>query len=207
MAKSQSKKKIKIDMSIFDGIYQKNPVFTSGLVIAPAVAAAITVKNAVALIFAFSLISFFAVIISSFVPRDIVYAVRIILYTFIAALVYVPVALFTKYVFPSEFSALGIFIPLLVVNSFITSKTELRFFRKTKKDMLVDVIMHILGFDLSVLIFSFLREIFCFGALGDRILGIPITFPILALPFGGFIFLGLLSALFRKIQLIVRRNN
>ena len=98
MAKSQSKKKIKIDMSIFDGIYQKNPVFTSGLVIAPAVAAAITVKNAVALIFAFSLISFFAVIISSFVPRDIVYAVRIILYTFIAALVYVPVALFTKYV-------------------------------------------------------------------------------------------------------------
>lgn len=207
MVKKEAVGAIKFDLSILDGLYKKNTILVSGLVIAPVVVAASTVKIALALIFAFSMITFFTILISSFVPRDIVYAIRIILYTFIGALVYVPTAIFTNMLFPNEAITLGIFIPLLITNSLIVSKTELRFFRKAKSKMVIDVLSYILGFDLAVLIFAFFREIFSTGSIGDRIFGIPLTFSALSLPFGGFILLGLFSALFRKIQFYIRRNN
>lgn len=193
----------KIDYSIFDGLYKKNTVLVSGLVIAPVVAAATTLRLSLVLVYFFSILTFFAVLISSYVPRDIVYAARIILYTFIASMVYVPTVIFGHTLFPNEVQALGIFVPLLITNSLIVSKTELRFFRKSKSKMVVDVICYILGFDFVIILFAFFREIFSTGALGERILGIPLTFPALALPFGGFIFLGLMAALFRKIQMYI----
>lgn len=196
----------RFDKSIFDGLHNKNTILVSALVIAPVVSAACTVRLALALAVAFSLITFTTIMIASFVPRDIVYAIRIILYTFIASMVYVPVILFMSSAFPTELLQLGIFVPLLITNSLIVSKAELRFFRRPKSIMTLDVIFYILGFDVAVLIFAFLREILSLGAIGDRILGLPITFPALVMPFGGFILLGLLAALFRKIRISIRRN-
>ena len=206
MVKRQSDGAIKFDSSIFDGLYRKNTVFVSGLVVAPVVAASTTLRLALVLASIFSIVTFFTVLISSFVPRDIVYAVRIILYTFIASMVYVPAAIFGHMLFPNDMQVLGIYVPLLIANSLIVSKTELRFFRKAKFAMTIDVLSYILGFDLAIIVFSFFREILSTGSIGDRILGVPLTFPALTLPFGGFIFLGLMSALFKQIQLYIRRN-
>ncbi len=72
--------------------------------------------------------------------------------------------------------------------------------------MVIDVIAYILGFDIAVLIFSLFRELLSTGAIGDRIFGIPTTFPCLVFPFGGFILLGLFSALYRKILFLIGRN-
>ncbi|MEG0615199.1 MAG: Rnf-Nqr domain containing protein [Oscillospiraceae bacterium] len=192
--------------SIFDGLYEKNTVLASGLVIAPVVVAANSLKAACVLCLFFSILTFFTILISSFVPRDIVYAIRIILYTFIASLVYVPVMIFLKSFFPTEIASLGIFIPLLITNSLIVSQTEINFFKKSKGRMIAEVFFYILGFDVVVLIFAFVREVFAYGSIGDRILGIPLTFPALALPFGGFILLGLFAALFRLIKTTARRK-
>ena len=206
MRKNDSDSPMKMDLSIFDGIYKKNTVLVSGLIIAPVVVAATTVKVAFALIVVFSAITFLTIMIASFVPRDIVYAIRIILYTFIAAMVYVPVIIFANMFFLDEISTLGFFVPLLITNSLIVSKTELKFFRKAKDKMVIDVVAYILGFDIVVMIFSLFRELFSTGSLNDRIYGIPLTFPALAFPFGGFILLGLFAALFRKIQFIIGRH-
>ena len=206
MLKSESNQTRKIDTSIFDGLYEKNTILVSGLVIAPVVVAATTFKVALALVFVFSAITFLTVMIASFVPRDIVYAIRIILYTLIASMVYVPVVIFGITLFPKEINMLGFFVPLLITNSLIVSKTELRFFRKTKGKMVVDVISYILGFDIVVLIFAFFRELISTGSIGDRIFGIPLTFSAFKLPFGGFILLGLFAALFRKIKISIGRN-
>ena len=132
------------------------------------------------------------------------YAIRsyygIILYTVIAALVYVPVICIELQIFPNEVKEIGIIMPLLIVNSLIVSKSELRFFRRTKWKMLVEVVFYILGFDIAIIIFAFMREVLGTGSISGKILGIPLTFPVLIYPFGGFILLGLLAALFRKIQ-------
>lgn len=192
---------ISLNSPIFDGIYKKNTVLMSGLVVAPVVIAANSVAKAFALIFAFSAITFLTIMISSFIPRNIVYTIRIILYTLTAALVYVPVISIELQLFPTEVKQIGIMLPLLITNSLIVSRSELRFFRKTKGRMILDVISFVLGFDLAVLLIAFIREILGTGAISGNILGISLTFPVLLYPFGGFILIGLLAALLRKIQL------
>lgn len=192
---------INLNSPLLDGIYKRNTILVSGLVISPVVVTAYTLSNALALITAFSAITFLTIMISSFFPRNIVYTIRIILYTFIAALVYVPVIIMIIQIFPDAKENLGVFIPLIITNSLIISKTELRFFRRTKGRMVIDVIAYIIGFDVVVFIFGFLREILSSGELSGHILAIPLTIPALALPFGGFIALGLLAALLRKIQI------
>ena len=191
---------INLNSPILDGIYKKNTVLVGGLVLAPVVFSANTVSKAVAIIFAFSAITFLTILISSFISKNIVYTIRIILYALIAALVYVPVIGMELQLFPKQVEEIGIMIPLLITNSLIVSKTELRFFRRTKGKMVVDVLSFIIGFDIVILIFAFIREVLGTGQISGRILGIPLTFPVLVYPFGGFILLGLLAALFRKIQ-------
>lgn len=207
MAKRESKAVRFQKEDFLDGLLNKNTILVSGLVIAPVVVVANTVQSALALMFVFSAITFFTLMIASFVPRNIVYAIRIILYTLIGAMVYVPVHMLAGTLFPEALKSLGIFAPLLITNSLIVSKTETRFFRKSRSRMFVDILSYIAGFDIVVIIFAFFREIFSTGAIGDRILGIPLTFSALALPFGGFILLGLFAALFRRILTIVRSKD
>lgn len=203
----QINEKKPFDKTVFDGLFMKNTVLASGLVIAPVALSATTFSNAVVLAVVFSCITFFTVIISSFVPRDIFYAIRIILYTFIASLVYVPVTVIFGPVFETEFSSIGVMIPLLISNSLIVSRSELHFFRLERVRMMVELIFYILGFDVVVILVGFLREVFAYGSIGDNILGIPLTFPALSATFGGFILLGVLSAILKKIKIIVRSNS
>lgn len=203
----QMKEKKPFDKTIFDGMFMKNTVLASGLVIAPVVMSATTLANGIAIAVVFSCITFFTIMISSFVPRDMVYAVRIILYTFIASLVYVPVTVIFGPVFETEFNSIGIMIPLLITNSLIVIRSELHFFRLERLRMIAEVIFYIIGFDIVVILVGFIREIFAYGSIGDNIIGIPLTFPALSTTFGGFMLLAVLSAVLKKIKIIVRSNS
>ncbi|MFA5658087.1 MAG: Rnf-Nqr domain containing protein [Oscillospiraceae bacterium] len=189
---------IDIKSPLFDGAYKHNTVLLSGMVISPVVFAATSVSHSLALICAFSVITFLTVMISSFFPRNIVYTIRIILYTLISSLVYVPVLTVVTQIFPQEVKEIGIIIPLLITNSLIVSKTELRFFRRTKGKMIIDVLSYIIGFDIVVLLVGFIREVFGTGMFSGKIIGVPMAFPALVYPFGGFILVGLLGALLKK---------
>lgn len=205
MENQKQKKTLSFDKSLFDGLFKKNAVLVGGLIIAPVVVIN-TFRLSLAYSLLFSIITFVTIIVSSFVPREIVFAVRIIIYAFIGALVYVPVVIVATELFPSEVSSLGMFIPLIVTNSLIVSKTEVYFFRLSKSRMMLETVFYILGFDFAFILFAFLREILSTGSIGNSILGIPMTFHGLTYIFGGFIALGLFSALFRKIYLFIRRK-
>lgn len=199
----KNKNKITFSSPIFDGLYKKNTILISGLLIAPVVLGATTLLKSVTLAVAFSIITFFSVIISSFFSRRIVYAIRIVLYTLIASFVYVPVIILCMQVFDDEVKQLGFLMPLLIINALIVSKSELRFFRRSKGKMIIDVTSYILGFDIVIILVGFLREIFGTGSLNGKLIGIPLTFSILKYPCGGFILIGLLAGLLRKIQQII----
>ncbi|MBQ3162679.1 MAG: electron transport complex subunit E [Oscillospiraceae bacterium] len=190
---------------IKNALLNKNPILVSGMVIAPVVVMANNFWDAVTLIAAFSLITFFTLLISSFVPKNIVYTIRIILYTLIGALVYVPSVIMLKYLMPDEVETLGIFFPLFITSSFIISRSESIFFMETKGKMLLDIIFCIIGYDAAVLLFAAVREILAFGTIGGTIIGMPVQLSAFQNPFGGFILLGLMAALFRSILLFVKR--
>ena len=118
---------------IKNGLINKNPILVSGMVIAPVIVLANNFNDAVMLVAAFSLITFFTLLISSFVPKSIVYTIRIILYTLIGAVVYVPSVMLLEYLMPEGVEAIGIFFPLFITNSFIVTRSESNIFSGNKR--------------------------------------------------------------------------
>lgn len=192
--------------TIYDGLFEKNPILISGLIAAPVIVCTDTFRNALLLCYAFSSITFLAIMISSFLSRKLVYGLRIIVYTILAALVYVPVSMLAQQLFPTETLRIGVYFPLLAVNSMITTQTEFLFDRRNKFTLMLSVLCYILGFDLVVLLLGFLRELLAFGTVAGVMTGMPMLFHGLASPAGGFLLTGLLAVLWRKLRIVVRQR-
>ncbi len=190
---------------IFNAMLKRNPILVSGMVVAPAIMTADSLSRAATLAAAFSLITFFTLLISSFVPKNIVYTIRIIMYAFIGSLVYVPAAIMLKYYIPDEIGQMGIFFPLLVVNSLIVSRSETIFFLESKGKMMLDIVFCIIGYDAAVILYGIIREIIGAGTAGGKIIGMPIVFQVFSTPAGGFILLGVMAALLRIILLMIKK--
>lgn len=184
---------------------KRNPILVSGMAVAPVVVFADTFMKSVSLVITFSLLTVFTLLVSSFVSQKIVYTIRIILYALIGALVYVPTAIFLNAVMPEEISEMGVYFPLLIVNSFIISYSETAFFNENKGNMILDILFSVLGYDIVVLIFGFVREIISTGELNGKIIAMPMVFSGFSETCGGFILLGIFAALFRGITLIVQK--
>lgn len=187
-----------------DGLFMKNPVLISGLIAAPVIVCTTTLQNALLLCTAFSLITLFSVLLSLLVPQRFVYGVRIIVYALLAAVVYVPVSIVCEKLFAGTAASLGIYLPLLTANSMIIAQTEFLFDRRSKRRLPATLLCTILGFDLAVLLMSVIREFLCFGTIGGSLTGLPRTTQGLATPAGGFLLLGLLCVLTRKLRIVVR---
>jgi electron transport complex protein RnfE len=192
------------DKIVLQGLFERNIVLVSGLIVTTVIVCVNTIKSGLFLIYAFSTITFLSIMIASFLPRKIVFTLRIILYTLIASLVYVPVAMLAQHIFSKEVVEFGIYFPLLTVNAMLVSQTEVDYFKMPKGKMLFSVIFYILGFDIVVFIFSFIREMISFGTVNENIVGVTLSAESLSKPFGGFILLGLSMAAFRFIMNIVK---
>ena len=190
---------------IFNALLKRNPILVSGAVIAPVVITANCISNALTLAAAFSVITFFTLLVSSFVPKNIVYSIRIILYILIGALVYVPSAIMFRYLIPDSIEALGIFFPLLIANGMIIFRSEAIFFQESKGHMIIDIIFSIIGYDAAVILYGLVREILGRGTVGGTIIGMPFVLPALDNQFGGFLLLGLMAALTRVVVLTIKR--
>ncbi len=190
---------------IYNALVKRNPVLCGGMVVAPIIVFANTWQNALTLVITFTFITFFTLLFSSFVPQSIVYTVRIIIYTLIGSLVYVPIVIVLNTLIPEQIESMGIYFPLLITNSLIVSRSETTFFVENKGKMLLDIIFSIIGYDIVVLLFGFIREIISTGELNGRIMAMPLIFSGISKAYGGFILLGLCAALFRAVLLLVRK--
>lgn len=201
------KTRANLSSSIKEGFLTGNALLSSGVIIAPAVVAATDLMTAVCLAIVFTVVTYVTVAICSFVPRTLVYTVRIIIYTLLASLVYVPVAILLEAIMPETLTAVGIYAPLLITNSFITSKTELKFYRYERKNMLVLLAFYVLGYDTALILFGAVRGFLISGSiLGVELLDYPL--PSLSTVYGGFIFLAVSSAAYRGImRYIVRKGS
>lgn len=193
--------------SSFNGIFRDNTVLSSLMVISPVIICGDTLKNAQALVYAFTAITLLSVLISSFVPRKLPYAVKIIIYTVISSLVYIPIRLAASEFYPKSIDRIGIYYPLLAVNSLIVVQTETKFFRMKKSGMLASLVSYILGFDAVMLITGIVREFLAFGTINNRMTDTELIISGFSQPFGGFIFLGLFCGLYRKLRSVTVNEN
>lgn len=192
--------------SVTDGLFADNTVLSALMVISPIIMCGDTLKNALALTYAFTAITLFSVIISSFIPKRLPYAVKIILYAVISAIVYIPVRLVAESFYVGSIESIGIYYPLLAVNSLIVHQTEAKFFRMKKGKMIGSLVFYILGFDAVILFTGIVRELIAYGTINNRMADMNTLIAGLGQPFGGFIFLGLLCGLYRKIRSVANKN-
>ena len=104
-----------------------------------------------------------------------------------------------KAYFPSLSNALGIFIPLIVVNCIILARAEAFASKNGVLKSAADGLGMGLGFTAALAVISAIREILGNGTILDIPLGIKNPAIIMILPPGGFLTLGIILGLINVI--------
>ncbi|MBR6581704.1 MAG: electron transport complex subunit E [Ruminococcus sp.] len=193
--------------SILDGFITGNAVLSGFMVISPIIVCGNTIMNSLALIYAFSAITFLSVTIGSFIPKKLSFGFKTIIHAVIASLVYIPVKMAAEEFFPGVIERIGIYFMLVAVNSIIVVQSQTKFHNMTKGKMTVSLICHILGFDVVMLVISAVRELLAYGTFCGRIVDADMFISGLGMPFGGFILLGLACGLYRSIVPSVKNDD
>ena len=181
-----------------DGLFRQNIVLMSGLVTAPITVACTTMNRALVLVISFFMISYLSILICRFIPRKIAYTFRILLYSLVAAGLYIPTIIILQRLFPETTSGIMLYIELMVVNLLLLAKTESRFYLIPYGKMAVDALVYVAGYAVAAFAVGFVREILAYGTLfGVKFCGALL--PAARSPFFGFVLVGIFAAVCRAI--------
>ena len=141
------------------------------------------------------------------IPLNLAYLNTIAFILVIASLVQV-VEMFLKKSAPSLYSALGIYLPLIVVNCIILARAEAFASKNPVLHSAMDGIGMGIGFTVALTLIGSIRELLGNGTLfGTQVFGASYQpMLLLILPAGGFIVFGLLLAAFNAVSMRVGKG-
>jgi electron transport complex protein RnfE len=187
------------------GIIITNPVFVLVLGLCPTLAISTSIDNALGMTLAVLIVLLGSNIIIAAIRNYVPNITRIpIFIVIIATLVTVVNLIFHAYL-PDTYEALGIFLPLVVVNCIILGRAEAFASKQSVVHSIADALGITVGFMIALLMISFIRQVLGTGSLS--VFGIDFfTLPVLGerpiaifiLPYGAFMVIGLLMGLFRR---------
>ncbi|MFC1693758.1 electron transport complex subunit RsxE [Candidatus Latescibacterota bacterium] len=196
---------MKIVKEFTKGIYKENPVFKLVLGLCPTLAVTTSVENGIGMGVAATIVlvssNLFISLVRSLVPKKI----RIPIYIVVIATFVTIVDMLMEAYRPGLHKSLGIFVPLIVVNCIILGRAEAFASKNNFFVSIVDGVGMGLGFTLSLIIISGIRELLGNGTL----YGFPIApeqyepIGLMILPPGAFLTLGYVLGFFTWID---RRN-
>jgi len=178
------------------GIFKENPLFVQVLGVCPALATTTSLANALGMGAAFSLVLIFSNIAISVLKSVIPDQIRIPCYIVVIASLVTITELLMNALVPDIYAALGIFIPLIVVNCIILGRAEAFASKNGLWSSLQDALGMGLGFTIAISFVAAIREVLGNGTLlGFSVLGSSYQ-PILLMimPPGAFITMGFLFA-------------
>ena len=183
------------------GILDENPVLVQLLGMCPTLATTTSVKNALGMGLAATAVlicsNIFISLLRKFIPKQ----VRIAAYIVIISGFVTAVELFMRAYVYSLYQALGLFIPLIVVNCIILARAEAFASKNPVLPSAVDGLGMGLGFTLALVLLGSVRELLGLGTwLGIRVLPEAMNMTIFILPCGAFLTLGCLIAAVQKLR-------
>lgn len=186
------------------GIIRANPIFILLLGLCPALAVSTSLDNAIGMTAAATFVLLGANIIIAVIRRYIPKQVRIPVFIVIIATLVTIVDLLLQGFAPALSKALGIFIPLIVVNCMILERAEAFASKQSVGRSIMNALGTGIGFGWALTLISLIRQLFGTGSLslfGRQLLTIPglAREPaiIFLFPMGAFFVVGLLLALFK----------
>lgn len=195
------KKNAKLQI-VSNGIFAQNPTFRLVLGMCPTLAITTSAFNGLGMGLAATLVLICSNALVSLLRKFIPDKVRIPAYVLIIATLVTLLEMLLKRFIPTLYSALGIYLPLIVVNCIILARAEA--FASTNKvgDSMLDGLGMGLGFTLALTALGFVRELIGGGSFFGLAIGALPKYALkfFVLPAGGFLTLGLAMALVNAIS-------
>ncbi len=182
------------------GIFKENPTFILVLGMCPTLAVSTTANNSLMMGLAATLVLVLSNIIISLMRKVIPDKVRIPIYITVIAGFVTILQLLMKAYMPDLDKALGIYIPLIVVNCIILARAEAFAGKNNAWYSLLDGLGMGLGFTLALTVIGLIREFLGTGSVfGWQIIkSVPMP-SMFIMPAGAFLVLGMLMALISAI--------
>ena len=195
------KKNAKLQI-VSNGIFAQNPTFRLVLGMCPTLAITTSAFNGLGMGLAATLVLICSNALVSLLRKFIPDKVRIPAYVLIIATLVTLLEMLLKRFIPTLYSALGIYLPLIVVNCIILARAEA--FASTNKvgDSMLDGLGMGLGFTLALTALGFVRELIGGGSFFGLAIGALPKYALkfFVLPAGGFLTLGLAMALVNALS-------
>lgn len=186
---------------VLTGIIKENPVLVLVLGTCPTLATTTSVSTALGMGVASTVVLICSNILISMLRNVIPETVRIPSYIVVIAAFVSVVEMLVQAYFLDLYNALGVYLPLIVVNCIILGRAEMFANKNTVVDSALDGLGMGLGFCLTLVIMATIRELLGLGTW----FGIEVPFfstyhvPLLAQTAGGFFVYGLMIAAVSKM--------
>ena len=201
---------------ILNGIINENPTFVLLLGLCPALAVTTKFENAYLMGLCVMIVLLFSNIIVSIIKKHVNENVKIPVFILIIGTFVTTLEILLEKYIPNLYEALGIYLPLIVVNCIVLGRAIEVASKESVKNSILDAIGVGLGFTLAISLIALIREVLGTNTitLMDSISSITgyraiytnilpnsniLPMQILVSPAGSFLVLGMLIALFNKI--------
>ena len=188
-----------------DLIFLNNPVLMQGLALTPVVAAASTLRNAAVLLVMGLLLITPVRVLGDMLAKRAPGRTRVMIYALISGVVYIPALLITNLLFGSGAAGAGIYLPALVVDGIVLSRSEIPA-REGARTAFINGLKTTLGLGAVLVITGALRELLGEGRLYGQAILSRAPLPIEATVAGGFITAALFAALLQWGAALYKRS-
>ncbi len=182
------------------GITRDNPIFGLVLGLCPTLAVTTSVENAIGMSAGTAFVLIFANIFVSALRKQIPSSVRLPIFIIIIATFVSIVDMIMEAYFPPMYAALGVFIPLIVVNCIIIGRAEAYANKNNVFYSFIDALGISAGFLLVLMLIGGIREVLGTGQIvtfGYTLISLPVNPSVttMILPPGAFLTIGILMAI------------
>lgn len=185
---------------IFNGIIKENPVLVLVLGTCPTLAISTTVSGAVGMGIAATFVLICSNMVIAALRKVIPDKVRIPCYITVIAVFVTLVMMIIQAFVPVLYSALGIYLPLIVVNCIILGRAEMFANKNTIINSMFDGIGMGLGFTVTIAVMASIREIIGNGSWFDiRLIPEGYQIGVMTKTPGGFFTYGLVMAILAAV--------
>ena len=182
-----------------NSIFKNNPIFMQMIGLCSVLAISTSVTSAIAMGVAVTFVLICSNAVVSILRKIIPSNVRSPAFIVVIATVVTLVEMVLHAYSPAIYNALGIFLPLIVVNCCILGEAEGFAYKNKLIPSIVDGIGTGVGYTIAVLAMGLVREFFGYGTLFEKQI-LPEAYPgigLMGAPAGAFILLGFLIAGFK----------
>lgn len=179
---------------LFSTAFIHNPVLIQAVGLGAVVAVATTLKTSLLLALAFAPVMMVTQVIASAMLKKVPRWIRVTIYLLLGTAIVIPIIYFIDIYSPELRLGAGIYLALTALNSITALHCEKVAVKTDVLTAFYDAVASSIGYAVVILLIGFVREILGMSTVWGIPVHMPIKYPGILMPFGGFIMLAFLAA-------------